>query len=159
MVIRKAGANGVAGEQQAKRYQGLCVNLPQSPVAPAHTGSRGGLQLWMLSRDVGVQDAKVIISTCASLSHFNTVIKLWANFWENEGEKRVWLLTENSQHECVTAMREKISVFKIPTPPITWLKMCNTVSTRVESFSKLLGSVVGPLYSAASDLVALIKMM
>lgn len=116
-----------------------------SPGPHTSPGSRGGLQLWMLSRDVGVQDAKVIISTCSSLSYFNTVIKIWANFWENEGDKKVWLLTENSQHECVTArksaMRENISVFKIPTPPITCSKcaiLCPLGWSRSRSFSGVL---------------------
>lgn len=42
VVIRKAGANGVAGEQQAKLSKGMRVNLPlYSPVTPVQGPAPG----------------------------------------------------------------------------------------------------------------------
>lgn len=108
VVIRKAGGKWSSMRAASKALQGHACELPlYSPVtpvlgpAPAHTESRGGPQLGMLSRDVGVQGGRVIISICSCLSNFSTVIKICDKFYENEGEKNVWLLTENSKHECV----------------------------------------------------------
>lgn len=150
VVIRKAGGKWSSMRAASKALQGHACELPlYSPVtpvlgpAPAHTESRGGPQLGMLSRDVGVQGGRVIISICSCLSNFSTVIKICDKFYENEGEKNVWLLTENSKHECVKQggekMGEKISVFNIPTPHITCSKcamLCPLGWSHSGSFSR-----------------------
>lgn len=63
------------------------------------------------------------------------------------------------QQEEKSVMREKISAFTNSHTSYYMLKNCNAVSNRVESFWKLLRSIVGPHRSTVSDLVLLIKMM